>query len=44
MEALGPQSSVVGFYSYGELTTRPGEGCHLQNQTMTVTVLGEGPA
>lgn len=44
VEALGPQSSVVGFYSYGELTTRPGEGCHLQNQTMTVTVLGEGPA
>lgn len=40
-EALGGTTPVVGMYSYGELTTAPGQGCRLENQTMTVTVLRE---
>ncbi|WP_091249441.1 FIST signal transduction protein [Klenkia soli] len=43
VEALGPRTPAVGFYSYGELTTLPSGACHLENQTMTVTVFGERP-
>jgi len=41
-EALGPQASIAGFYSYGELSPlNTGMPCELHNQTMTVTVLAE---
>ena len=42
VEALGPQATVAGFYSYGELSPlNAGMPCELHNQTMTVTVLAE---
>jgi hypothetical protein len=38
--ALGPQTRLTGFYSYGEIS--PGSGaCALHNQTMTLTTLRE---
>lgn len=41
-EALGPQATIAGFYSYGELSPLDNEmPCELHNQTMTVTVLAE---
>jgi len=41
-EALGPQATIAGFYSYGELSPlNTGMPCELHNQTMTVTVLAE---
>ncbi len=41
-EALGPRTSIVGFYSYGEISPfEPGQRCALHNQTMSVTVLRE---
>lgn len=40
---LGPTCSLVGFYSYGELSRLPKGNCALHNQTMTVTVLRERP-
>jgi hypothetical protein len=41
-EALGPQATIAGFYSYGELSPLDTEmPCELHNQTMTVTVLAE---
>jgi hypothetical protein len=41
-EALGPQATLAGFYSYGELSPLNTEmPCELHNQTMTVTVLAE---
>lgn len=39
-EALAPQTPVVGFYSYGEITPVDGN-CALHNQTMTVTTIHE---
>ena len=39
---LGPGTTVLGFYSYGELSPHPRSGeCQLHNQTMTVTMLDE---
>lgn len=39
---LGPQATLAGFYSYGEICPlQPGSTCHLHNQTMTITWLGE---
>ena len=38
--ALGPQTSLTGFYSYGEISPATGP-CALHNQTMTLTTLGE---
>jgi hypothetical protein len=35
---------LIGFYSYGELSPAGTLGrCALHNQTMTVTLLDEGP-
>ena len=37
-----PGTPLLGFYSYGEVSPRPGDGaCELHNQTMTVTLLRE---
>jgi hypothetical protein len=41
---LGPQATLAGFYSYGEIG--PGQGiqnCQLHNQTMTISYLTETP-
>lgn len=40
VDALG-DVTLTGFYSYGELTPGDGGGCTLQNQTMTLTTIGE---
>ena len=41
-QALGPDATLTGFYSYGELAGGMlGEPCFLHNQTMMVTVLQE---
>lgn len=41
-EILGPQTSVTGFYSYGELAPRPNTtDSVLHNQTMTIGYLSE---
>jgi hypothetical protein len=44
-QTLGPQATLAGFYSYGEIS--PGYGiqnCQLHNQTMTISYLGESDA
>lgn len=39
-----PQLTLNGFYSYGEISPfLSGEACHLHNQTMTITLIGEVP-
>ncbi|GAB6113257.1 FIST signal transduction protein [Desulfomicrobium salsuginis] len=41
-EALGPETTLTGFYSYGEIARGiEGEPCCLHNQSMMVTVLQE---
>jgi hypothetical protein len=41
-EVLSENCVSCGFYSYGELSPlMNGEGCHLHNQTMTITTLSE---
>ena len=40
-ETLGPQTSLFGFYSYGEVCPHTQEACELHNQTMTITTLSE---
>jgi hypothetical protein len=41
-DILGPQTSVTGFYSYGELAPRPNTNDSvLHNQTMTIAYLSE---
>jgi len=41
-EVLGPQPTLTGFYSYGEISPFiPGAKCELHNQTMTVTTFSE---
>ncbi len=41
-DMLDPQTTITGFYSYGELAPFAGEvNCELHNQTMTVTLLSE---
>jgi len=41
-EVLPPQTTTVGFYSYGEISPYKKEvGCNLHNQTMTITLLHE---
>jgi hypothetical protein len=41
-DVLGEQSSITGFYSYGELAPiQKGEPCDLHNQTMTITLISE---
>ena len=41
LELEPPQTQQLGFYSYGEISSRGLAGCDLHNQTMTVTTLGE---
>ncbi len=43
LEALPAGTSVVGFYSYGELSPRDDGPCALHNQTMTLTAWQEPP-
>jgi hypothetical protein len=40
VDALGPDTAVVGFYSYGEISPAHGP-CTLQNQTMALTTISE---
>ena len=41
-EVLGPNATLAGFYSYGEISPlTPGARCDLHNQTMTITTLSE---
>lgn len=41
-QVLGPQTTLAGFYSYGEISPfQPDNACRLHNQTMTVTWIGE---
>lgn len=41
-ETLGPLTTVVGFYSYGEIAPiNQQEHCELHNQTMTITTVAE---
>ncbi len=42
-EALGPETIITGFYSYGEIAPAgmQEQKCELHNQTMTVTVISE---
>ena len=44
-EILGPDTTLAGFYSYGEISPfSPGAKCELHNQTMTVTTFSEKAA
>jgi hypothetical protein len=44
MHALDPATSMIGFYSYGEISPQGFSGrCDIHNQTMTVTSLVELP-
>ncbi|MGZ0016160.1 FIST signal transduction protein [Yeosuana sp. AK3] len=41
-EVIGNQTTISGFYSYGEIAPFHGEmSCQLHNQTMTVTLISE---
>ena len=41
-EVFGSKATLAGFYSYGEISPfTPGSACHLHNQTMTITWMGE---
>lgn len=41
LQALPPASTLVGFYSYGELSPLANGWCDLHNQTMTLTTFSE---
>jgi hypothetical protein len=41
LDILPPASSLVGFYSYGEISPSAMGACELHNQTMTLTTLVE---
>jgi hypothetical protein len=41
MDVLPPQTSQIGFYSYGELSPFAAGECDLHNQTMTLTTISE---
>jgi hypothetical protein len=41
LDSLPPASSLVGFYSYGEISPSAKGTCELHNQTMTLTTLVE---
>jgi hypothetical protein len=42
IEVIGEDTTITGFYSYGEIAPFHGEmSCQLHNQTMTVTLLSE---
>lgn len=40
-ETLGPNVTIVGFYSYGEICPHSTSVCELYNQTMTITTIFE---
>ena len=41
-DVFGARATLTGFYSYGEISPfAPGSACHLHNQTMTITWIGE---
>ncbi len=41
-DVLGPQATLAGFYSYGEISPfSPNARCELHNQTMTITTFAE---
>lgn len=41
-DILGPNATITGFYSYGEISPHSATGmCELHNQTMTITVFSE---
>lgn len=41
-DIFGSQATLTGFYSYGEISPfTAGSACHLHNQTMTITWMGE---
>lgn len=41
-EIFGGKATLTGFYSYGEISPfASGSACHLHNQTMTITWIGE---
>jgi hypothetical protein len=41
-DVFGSKATLTGFYSYGEISPfTPGSACHLHNQTMTITWMGE---
>jgi hypothetical protein len=41
LDSLPPASSLIGFYSYGEISPSTTGTCELHNQTMTLTTLVE---
>lgn len=41
LEAVGPEATQIGFYSYGELSPLTDGTCDLHNQTMTITTITE---
>lgn len=42
VELIGKETSIAGFYSYGEIAPFHGENtCELHNQTMTLTLISE---
>jgi hypothetical protein len=41
LDSLPPASSLVGFYSYGEISPSASGTCDLHNQTMTLTTIVE---
>jgi hypothetical protein len=41
LHALPPETALVGFYSYGEISPCATDRCELHNQTMTLTHLAE---
>lgn len=43
-EVLPANSTIVGFYSYGEISPLASGNCDLHNQTMTLTVIWESNA
>ena len=44
-EVLGPDTTLTGFYSYGEISPfTPDAKCELHNQTMTITTISERAA
>ncbi len=41
LDALGPGTRQIGFYSHGEFSSAPDGGGDLHNQTLTLTTIGE---
>ena len=42
LEVVGKNTTICGFYSYGEIAPFHGESsCQLHNQTMTITLISE---